>query len=139
MQELAEKFGAAIVSIEHRYYGKSTPYKELTTENLKYLSSKQAIFDLAVFRQYYQVKISHSFMIIVIPQYFFVSFVWLIYYAFESLGYYVVYVLNHKFHGLNLIDEVFLSVTMRCKTIYRRHKLYFKPRHIIEDVSLIES
>ncbi|CAL9044719.1 probable serine protease EDA2 [Musa acuminata AAA Group] len=52
--ELAEKFGAAIVSIEHRYYGKSTPYKELTTENLKYLSSKQAIFDLAVFRQYYQ-------------------------------------------------------------------------------------
>ncbi|KAE9614603.1 putative dipeptidyl-peptidase II [Lupinus albus] len=51
---LAKKFGAALVSLEHRYYGKSTPFKSLETENLKYLSSKQALFDLAVFRQYYQ-------------------------------------------------------------------------------------
>lgn len=57
MQVLAKKFGAAIVSLEHRYYGKSSPFKSLTTNNLRYLSSKQALFDLAVFRQYYQVII----------------------------------------------------------------------------------
>ncbi|GMN29193.1 hypothetical protein TIFTF001_002337 [Ficus carica] len=44
---LSKKFGAAVVSLEHRYYGKSSPFKSLTTENLKYLSSKQALFDLA--------------------------------------------------------------------------------------------
>ncbi|TKY55875.1 serine protease EDA2 [Spatholobus suberectus] len=51
---LAKKFGAALVTLEHRYYGKSSPFNSLETENLKYLSSKQALFDLAVFRQYYQ-------------------------------------------------------------------------------------
>ncbi|XP_012573753.1 probable serine protease EDA2 isoform X2 [Cicer arietinum] len=51
---LAKKFGAAVVSLEHRYYGLSTPFDSLATENLKYLSSKQALFDLAAFRQYYQ-------------------------------------------------------------------------------------
>lgn len=51
---LAKKFEAGIVSLEHRYYGKSSPFKSLATENLKYLSSKQALFDLAAFRQFYQ-------------------------------------------------------------------------------------
>ncbi|PON99506.1 Peptidase S [Trema orientale] len=51
---LSKKFGAAVVSLEHRYYGKSLPFKSLATENLRYLSSKQALFDLAIFRQYYQ-------------------------------------------------------------------------------------
>eukprot|EP01018_Ginkgo_biloba_P013558 Gb_33664 [translate_table: standard] len=51
---LAKKFGAALVSLEHRYYGKSSPFTDLTTHNLQYLSSKQALFDLAVFRNYYQ-------------------------------------------------------------------------------------
>lgn len=55
---LAKKFGAAVVSLEHRYYGKSSPFNSLTTENLKYLSSKQALFDLAVFRQYYQESLN---------------------------------------------------------------------------------
>ncbi|RVW51773.1 putative serine protease EDA2 [Vitis vinifera] len=59
---LAKKFGAAVVSLEHRYYGKSSPFRSLRTENLKYLSSKQALFDLAVFRQYYQA----SFLLITI-------------------------------------------------------------------------
>ncbi|XP_077221051.1 putative serine protease EDA2 isoform X1 [Tasmannia lanceolata] len=61
---LAKKFGAAVVSLEHRYYGKSHPFNSLTTSNLRYLSSKQALFDLAVFRQYYQeslnVKLNQS-------------------------------------------------------------------------------
>ncbi|XP_015582304.2 probable serine protease EDA2 isoform X2 [Ricinus communis] len=51
---LAKKFGAAVVSLEHRYYGKSTPFKSSETKNLRYLSSKQALFDLAVFCQHYQ-------------------------------------------------------------------------------------
>ncbi|OEL18499.1 putative serine protease EDA2 [Dichanthelium oligosanthes] len=55
---LAKKFGAAVVTPEHRYYGKSSPFKRLTTENLRYLSSKQALFDLAVFRQYYQESLN---------------------------------------------------------------------------------
>lgn len=55
---LAKKFGAAVVSLEHRYYGKSVPFKSLETENLKYLSSKQALFDLAAFRQFYQESIN---------------------------------------------------------------------------------
>ncbi|GER35098.1 serine carboxypeptidase S28 family protein [Striga asiatica] len=53
---LAKKFGAAVVSPEHRYYGKSSPFQSLTTKNLRYLSSKQALFDLAVFRKYYQAS-----------------------------------------------------------------------------------
>ncbi|RYR10761.1 hypothetical protein Ahy_B05g079241 isoform C [Arachis hypogaea] len=57
---LAKKFGAAVVSLEHRYYGKSSPFKQLTTQNLRYLSSKQALFDLAVFRQSYQAKCTSS-------------------------------------------------------------------------------
>nr|KYP36933.1 Thymus-specific serine protease [Cajanus cajan] len=55
---LAKKFGAALVMLEHRYYGKSSPFNSLETENLKYLSSKQALFDLAAFRQYYQDNIN---------------------------------------------------------------------------------
>ncbi|KAL6583232.1 putative serine protease eda2 [Orobanche minor] len=58
MGVLAKKFGAAVVSLEHRYYGKSSPFQSLTTENLRYLSSKQALFDLAVFRQYYQESLN---------------------------------------------------------------------------------
>ncbi|KAI5009693.1 hypothetical protein ZWY2020_011830 [Hordeum vulgare] len=32
---MAKKFGAALVSPEHRYYGKSSPFEDLTTENLR--------------------------------------------------------------------------------------------------------
>ncbi|XP_024540567.1 probable serine protease EDA2 [Selaginella moellendorffii] len=56
---LAKRFGAAIVSLEHRYYGQSSPFKTHATENLIYLSSKQALFDLAAFREYYQDLINH--------------------------------------------------------------------------------
>ncbi|KAL2346139.1 hypothetical protein Fmac_000139 [Flemingia macrophylla] len=52
MNVLAKKFGAALISLEHRYYGKSSLFSSLETENLKYLSSKQALFDLAGFRYY---------------------------------------------------------------------------------------
>lgn len=58
---LAKKFGAAVVTPEHRYYGKSSPFERLTTENLRFLSSKQALFDLAVFRQYYQDALNYRY------------------------------------------------------------------------------
>ncbi|CAI9272300.1 unnamed protein product [Lactuca saligna] len=58
MSILAKKFGAALVTLEHRYYGKSSPFKSLTTKNLKFLSSKQALFDLAAFRQFYQESLN---------------------------------------------------------------------------------
>ncbi|KAM6591770.1 hypothetical protein CsatA_014375 [Cannabis sativa] len=57
---LSKKFGAAVVTLEHRYYGKSSPFESLATENLRYLSSKQALFDLAVFRQYYQDSLNQK-------------------------------------------------------------------------------
>lgn len=53
---LAKKFEAGVVSLEHRYYGKSSPFNSLSSENLKFLSSKQALSDLAAFREYYQAK-----------------------------------------------------------------------------------
>ncbi|KAG7584229.1 Peptidase S28 [Arabidopsis suecica] len=55
---LAKKFQAGVVSLEHRYYGKSSPFSSLATEKLKYLSSKQALYDLAAFRQYYQESLN---------------------------------------------------------------------------------
>ncbi|XP_044401384.1 probable serine protease EDA2 isoform X4 [Triticum aestivum] len=58
---IAKKFGAAVVTPEHRYYGKSSPFDSLTTDNLRFLSSKQALFDLAVFRQYYQEKLNSQY------------------------------------------------------------------------------
>lgn len=45
---------AIIVMPEHRYYGYSLPFADLTLENLRFLSSKQAIVDLATFRDYFQ-------------------------------------------------------------------------------------
>ena len=46
---LAAQYGALIVSLEHRYYGASIPTADLSTSNLRYLSSHQAIADIATF------------------------------------------------------------------------------------------
>ncbi len=50
-QVYAPKFNALIIALEHRFYGKSIPRPEkgLSTENLFYLSSEQALADLANF------------------------------------------------------------------------------------------
>ncbi|XP_010489503.1 PREDICTED: probable serine protease EDA2 isoform X2 [Camelina sativa] len=58
---LAKRFEAGVVSLEHRYYGKSSPFDSLATKNLKYLSSKQALLDLAAFRQHYQESLNVKF------------------------------------------------------------------------------
>lgn len=46
----AEKLGAFCLLLEHRFYGKSHPTTDLSTENLRFLSSRQALADLAHFR-----------------------------------------------------------------------------------------
>jgi pimeloyl-ACP methyl ester carboxylesterase len=52
----AASLGAAIVILEHRYYGKSQPFDQMTGENLKYLTYEQALEDFAVFQKYITEK-----------------------------------------------------------------------------------
>nr|XP_012604940.1 putative serine protease K12H4.7 isoform X2 [Microcebus murinus] len=46
----AEKLGALCFFVEHRFYGQSRPTADLSTSSLRYLSSRQALADLANFR-----------------------------------------------------------------------------------------
>ncbi|KAI5072572.1 hypothetical protein GOP47_0012678, partial [Adiantum capillus-veneris] len=46
---------AIYATLEHRYYGQSIPGLDSSTKNLVYLSTGQALYDLANFRNYYQV------------------------------------------------------------------------------------
>merc|ERR1712215_196349 len=45
----AEENGAAMFLLEHRYYGKSRPTEDMSTENMRYLSSRQGLEDLGHF------------------------------------------------------------------------------------------
>ncbi|CAG2173161.1 unnamed protein product [Oppiella nova] len=58
----AKIFNGLSVAIEHRYYGVSQPFNSLTTDNLKYLSSEQALADTAELIMYLgkQYKIDHG-------------------------------------------------------------------------------
>eukprot|EP01038_Epipyxis_sp_PR26KG_P004529 gene4529-6394_t len=47
MYQLAQEHQALLVDIEHRFYGESYPTTDMSTENLKYLSSSQALADLS--------------------------------------------------------------------------------------------
>jgi len=51
--EYAKTYGALLVSLEHRYYGASIPTADLTTTNMRYLSSHQALADIAEFYSFY--------------------------------------------------------------------------------------
>ncbi|XP_064639695.1 putative serine protease K12H4.7 isoform X2 [Lineus longissimus] len=53
----AKKYNAYCLMLEHRYYGESHPTSSMTTENLRYLSSEQALADLANFRNKMAVKL----------------------------------------------------------------------------------
>ncbi|KAJ2939762.1 hypothetical protein O0L34_g17954 [Tuta absoluta] len=46
LYELANETNGAMFGSEHRYYGKSMPLQNTVTENLRYLSSRQALADL---------------------------------------------------------------------------------------------
>lgn len=54
--EFAKALGASIVFLEHRYYGKSEPFNDLTSEHLKYLTSENAIEDLATFQRWISIR-----------------------------------------------------------------------------------
>jgi len=47
--EYAKSVNAAMVLLEHRFYGKSHPTDDLSVKNLNWLSSRQALADLASF------------------------------------------------------------------------------------------
>jgi len=49
---LARQFKAYSIQVEHRFYGKSQPFKDWSAENLLYLTSEQALADLANFIQF---------------------------------------------------------------------------------------
>lgn len=49
--EYARHYRALCFQLEHRYYGKSHPMPNLSVKNLQYLSSQQALADLATFIQ----------------------------------------------------------------------------------------
>jgi len=47
MYTLAQQHNALLVNVEHRFYGQSYPTVDMSTANLSYLSSSQALADLA--------------------------------------------------------------------------------------------
>lgn len=47
----AKDLNGALFSLEHRYYGLSQPFANWSTDNLRYLSSQQALSDLSAFIQ----------------------------------------------------------------------------------------
>jgi len=46
---MAKELGAAVLILEHRYYGESSPFDTLTVENLQYLTLNDSIHDLTYF------------------------------------------------------------------------------------------
>ena len=54
--ELLPQVGGLILALEHRYYGESVPAEDLDTENLRWLSSKQALADIAHFHAFISEK-----------------------------------------------------------------------------------
>jgi hypothetical protein len=49
---LAAEHGALMVALEHRFYGASLPTRDMSTANLRFLTSEQALADLARFTAY---------------------------------------------------------------------------------------
>ena len=51
---VAKEIGAYRIALEHRYYGYSQPYADLSTDSLYFLTMEQAIEDLATFQKHVQ-------------------------------------------------------------------------------------
>ena len=51
MVDLGVPSNALMFALEHRFYGQSHPLGDTSTKSLAYLSSEQALADLAEFRQ----------------------------------------------------------------------------------------
>jgi thymus-specific serine protease len=52
MWTLAQEHNALMISLEHRYYGESQPVPDMSNSNMKYLTSEQALEDVARFVSY---------------------------------------------------------------------------------------
>ena len=52
MQNMAKKYHAKLIALEHRYYGKSLPRKTFSTADLQYLTTDYALRDLAAFQKH---------------------------------------------------------------------------------------
>jgi len=52
MASLAKQYGALMLALEHRFYGESYPTADMSVQSLRYLSSHQALADLARFISY---------------------------------------------------------------------------------------
>lgn len=48
----AQKFHAKLVALEHRYYGKSVPFNNFSSKNLRFLTTEAALDDLAYFERH---------------------------------------------------------------------------------------
>ena len=53
---LAEKHGALMLALEHRFYGESRPVPDMSVESLRLLTSAQALADLVRFRSYISMQ-----------------------------------------------------------------------------------
>lgn len=51
-QEVARATQGHLLALEHRYYGESLPFQDLTPENLEYLSTANALTDLIRFQEF---------------------------------------------------------------------------------------
>lgn len=49
----AKELNGATIAVEHRFYGKTQPFNSLATEHLPYLTSRQALHDLAQFQKWF--------------------------------------------------------------------------------------
>lgn len=52
----ATKLKANLISVEHRYYGKTQPFDKLTTANMQWLTIDQALEDAATFQKWATAK-----------------------------------------------------------------------------------
>lgn len=52
IREAAKKYHAKLVALEHRYYGRSLPTQTFSTNDLRYLTTINALLDLAEFEKF---------------------------------------------------------------------------------------
>jgi len=60
MGTVAREMRGMLVALEHRYYGDSQPFDTLSTENLQYLNTAQALIDIAAFRVAFQQQLGNT-------------------------------------------------------------------------------
>lgn len=51
---VSQRYNALVLAVEHRYYGASIPTPDLSTRNLRFLTSQQALADLSTFIPFIQ-------------------------------------------------------------------------------------